>query len=529
MFGVRDRLAAMTAPHPYFSGGLTRPAIAAATIAALRACESPLFVEAMLARVSGVGLFEWSPTNGVADDGVSIICPTDIPAFRLGRWLLFSYTTGLLVGQITNGEVAATGATAGKIFTSGLPTAGGAWLNDLNVQPGAISAAFTNPTWDTGSGTFSWGTTLVQFKTGLVDPKITMARAANDTAAPVLWLQGAQAGVVVAVNGKTSGTVQVIGGPGPDSAGGNKAGNGGAVGIYGGPAGVGVGALGANGASVYCSGGAGSGTGSHGKVSIATLATGGYHTSLVEIGNTTDNPPFMFNGSGAWTFPNNPTFNFGTNNITHGSAVWSTQINRLSVNVLKLTADVDQLEIGHKAATTMLGQVAESAVGFSGIAGTSQTSRVRLMGVGTNGGKVELTLDGNAPGAANRCVIQVGKACKFALSAEATCISGSDVGKHAGWTMHGSVSNGGSINLDYAPFNLTSAGTFSAIAYTPEGASGGDAGMLAMLLSPSTDLANSCFVLDFTGKPDAAFPVSSNGWLVVATVEFTEAMNPPLS
>ena len=145
-------------PAPYFNG-LVRPTIAATTVAALRAYVSNLFVEAMIARISAVGLFEWAPLSIVADDGATVIIPNDIIHPAPGRWVLISFAAGALVGQVTNGEVKQTGATAGQIFTSGAPTAGGAWSADVRLLAGGITSP-GNKAWDLGTNTVTHGAAI---------------------------------------------------------------------------------------------------------------------------------------------------------------------------------------------------------------------------------------------------------------------------------------------------------------------------------------------------------------------------------
>jgi hypothetical protein len=128
---------------------------------------------------------------------------------------------------------------------------------------------------------------------------------------------------------------------------------------------------------------------------------------------------------------------------------------------------------------------------------------------------VELSADGNVPGVGNRILIPADTAWDFIIQGLSRCTAGTDINTSASWYQTGTISNtGGTTALDFAVFNLLNTGLFSAAAYTPKGATGGDVGLLAMTLVPAADNANSCFAVSFTGHVGA----SANTFLTTAGV-----------
>lgn len=71
---------------PYFTGPVA-PVVAVATVAALRAIHSNLFVDSQLARLLGVDFFEWDSSNIILDNGTTVLIPDDITHPAPGRWL----------------------------------------------------------------------------------------------------------------------------------------------------------------------------------------------------------------------------------------------------------------------------------------------------------------------------------------------------------------------------------------------------------------------------------------------------------
>ena len=168
------------------------------------------------------------------------------------------------------------------------------------------------------------------------------------------------------------------------------------------------------------------------------------------------------------------------------------------------------------------GQMAMAGTSLTGTAGDSQWSVVSVVGAATDNTPFELTIDGGAASAANRILIDAGKSYDFTVQAVAKCTAGLDAGKQASWLMTGLISNvGGTVALDYAPINLLNTMLFSAAAYTPKGATGGDVNLLAMTLIPTADntAGHKNLALTFTGHTGGG---SSNTWHVVAKVSMTE-------
>ena len=118
---------------------------------------------------------------------------------------------------------------------------------------------------------------------------------------------------------------------------------------------------------------------------------------------------------------------------------------------------------------------------------------------------VELTADGNAPGVGNRILIPADTAWDFVAQGLSRCTVGTDINTSTSWFQTGTISNtAGTTALDFAPLNLLDTALWSAAAYTPKGATGGDVGLLAMTITPTADNANDCLVFTFIGHIGAA-------------------------
>ena len=205
----------------------------------------------------------------------------------------------------TAGIVNPFGETDGCVLTSYGHMPGGVWSTALLVTPNFID--FNAPevrcsgggTWDTGSGTFTWGTPLVQFNATVAAPYITQDAPAPGATAAILVIRAQAGGAAYNAAGKPGATVRVMGGIGGAGDDTYAAGNGGPAGLYGAIAGAPGNAGGANGGGAYMSGGAGTGSGTHGTINIGTLGSSPYRTSAINLGNATDNPPISLLGSGA--------------------------------------------------------------------------------------------------------------------------------------------------------------------------------------------------------------------------------------
>jgi len=139
------------------------------------------------------------------------------------------------------------------------------------------------------------------FNFGLIaSPHLGVQRAADDTAGQPLWIVGQQAGAN-ATAPRLGGAVLVWGGGGSDGTGGVVAGAGYTAALYGGAAGTNGGAGGGAGGYALVDAGPGTGAGQHGYVGIGSQSTSTHKTHHITIGNTTENPPTTFAGTGLVT------------------------------------------------------------------------------------------------------------------------------------------------------------------------------------------------------------------------------------
>lgn len=114
-------------------------------------------------------------------------------------------------------------------------------------------------------------------------------------------------------------------------------------------------------------------------------------------------------------------------------------------------------------------------------------------------------------------VVLINSTVDCIVSGIARCITGSDAGTSASWTMFGTVERTGvTTRFVGSPFNLLFAGTLSKITFTPKCATADDAGLLTMTLVPAAVDATDDLQFTFTGH--ASSTAVPNVWHAAATI-----------
>lgn len=287
---------------------------------------------------------------------------TNLTVDSKGRITAISSGTAVtLVKASTSGTVNAFGATNGQILGSNGVTPGGVWRNDLNIQSGAITAP-TNPTWNTGTGSFTVGGTLyltdnnVWFAATAVTCMISQTAPAAGTDATTLSLIAQAGGAASGGAGKTGGGAYIVGGQGGDGTASYASGPGGNAYVRAGNAGVDGGGGTGVGGNTYVNAGAGSTDG--------TVFVGSTNTAAIYLGNDTNDSTITQSGTGAVTWRGPVDFNCSAITAS-GNPTWNTGTNTFTVGgVLYKTSELDQFV--SSTASPEISQVTDSSAGATG-------------------------------------------------------------------------------------------------------------------------------------------------------------------
>lgn len=150
----------------------------------------------------------------------------------------------------------------------------------------------------------------------------------------------------------------------------------------------------------------------------------------------------------AWDDANVGDYSFATGFNTIASGNYSAALcnstcsGHYSLSTGDSTASADfSLATGHVASATLQGQVAEAGASVTGAAGGSQRTRTSLIRSSTDAAAVELTIDGNAPGAGNVFSLASGKAYMIKIQVVCLCTAGTNIGQVATWFIRAGLKN----------------------------------------------------------------------------------------
>ncbi len=171
----------------------------------------------------------------------------------------------------------------------------------ITMNIGALAAFYVD-----SARTITYQTTF-EFANSVASPILTVDKPGVDTAGTALSIRGQKAGNASGLAGQIGGPLRMYGGEGADGTGALAAGAGGSAALYGGVPGANGGGGGAPGGSCYIDPAAGTDVGStHGQIYIGVTSTAVRKTKQINIGNTTDNPPTTFAGTGLVTLTASP-------------------------------------------------------------------------------------------------------------------------------------------------------------------------------------------------------------------------------